>query len=566
MAYGTYTSGQISFAGLGNGTDFDTLIQGLVDVEQKRVTRLENWRLSWETKNEYFQDLNSKLLELKTTLEGLDSPNEFMTKAVASSDSSLLTATANSEAQQSSHTIEIGQLATNDVLVSKSGASALNASVIHSNTAFTISYAGETITINDIAAGTTLEGFVNIINNHADTRGKVVASTIYDGSAYHLQLTGADQGADNQLEILNGGALTFGYDSDSYVETQNAQNAQIRVNGFPASNAGWIERPSNVMDDVITGLTLNLNDAKPGTKTTLTVTTDTDAIMDNVTAFVNAVNVIRAQIQSITAVDEEGEGSVLTGNYGIDIVSQNLKNITAEMGVGFVPWNEETLNGDKYSSLAQLGLFTDAEEASTTYGLLTIDYEMLADALDDDPNAVAALFSAEPKGYSQSPDFTALSIVEGTTEPGIYDVEIVSDGSQITSATINGEPAKISGWEITGTAGAATGMAIRLDNTGAGTHTGEISVKIGKTGEMIGELEALTKPFNEFTYEGGPLAVLQNNYKDIMDSIDSKIEFEQARIDKMEANLRLKFSRLDALLGQYDLKQGQLSAALQQLE
>lgn len=564
MAESSYTSGLINFAGLGNGTDFSSLIDGLIQVEQKRVTRLENWKLTWETKNEYFQDLNTKMLELKTALEGLDSPNEFMTKAVASSNTSLLSATANSEAQQASHYIEIGQLATNDVLITTSGASALDASITSSDTSFTFSYGGQSYTIDNIAAGTTLEGFVNIINNHADSRGKIVASTIFDGSVYHLQLTGADQGADNQIIISNAGSLVFG--AGDFTETQNAQNAQVRVNGFPASNAGWIERSSNVMTDVITGLTLNLKDASPGSQISLTVTTDTQAIADNVTAFVDAMNVVRAQIQAITQVDEEGEASILTGNYGIDIISQKLKNITAEMGVGFSVWDENTLTGDKYAALSQLGIMTDAEEASTTYGLLTIDYDMLYEALEKDPEAVTSLFSSQAEGISQSADFTALGVVEGTTAPGIYDVEIVSDGTQITSATINGEAAKVSGWQITAISGDAVGLAIRLDNTGAGTYTGEVAVKIGKTGEIIDELSDLTKPFNELTYEGGPLAVLRHNYKDIMDSIDSKIDFENERIKKMETNLRLKFSRLDALLGQYDLKQGQLSAALDQLE
>lgn len=559
----SYTSGQINFTGLGNGTDFNTLIDGLIDVEKNRVRRLENWRLSWETKNEQFQELNTQMLTLKTALEGFNTVNEFMTKAVSSNDTSLVTATATADAQEASHTVEIGRLATNDVLISTSGANALDASITSADTSFTFSYGGESITLDNISAGTTLEGFVNLINNHSDSRGKIQASTIFDGSVYHLQLTGADQGSDNQIIISNAGSIVFG--PGDFTETQNAQNAQVRINGFPASNAGWIERDSNIMDDVITGITLNLKDAEPGTQVSLTVTTDEQSMQDNVTTIIDAMNVVRAQIIALTKVDEEGNGSILTGNYGIDMVSQNLKNITASIGLGFSPWDEDTLSGDKYAALSQIGILTDAEEGSPTYGLLKIDYEVLSEALNDDPNAVAALFSSEPTGVSQSPDFTALSIIDGKTTPGLYDVEIVSDGSQITSATINGEPAKISGWEITVTSGDAEGLAIRLDNTGAGSHSGQVAVKIGKTGEMIDELKELTKPFNEFTYEGGPLAVLQNNYNDIMDSIDTKIEYENRRISRMEKTLRLKFARLDALLGQYDLKQGQLSAALAQL-
>ncbi|WP_272700264.1 flagellar filament capping protein FliD [Desulfovibrio sp. Fe33] len=564
MADSTYTSGSINFTGLGNGTDFNSLIDGLVDVERTRITRLENWKATWETKNEQFQELNTQLLSLKTTLEGMDTLNEFMTKGATSSNTNLLTAAADADALESTHTVVVNQLATNDILITNSGADSLSSVIASSDTSFTFSYGGQSVTIDDISAGTTLEGFVNLINNHPDSRGLIQASTIFDGSAYHLQLSGKGLGADNQLVISNAGSLAFG--AGSFTETQNAQNSQIRVDGFPTSNAGWIERGSNTIDDIITGITLNLKEADPSSVISLTVTTDTDSIAENVATFVESVNVIRAQIIALTKVDDEGEGSILTGNYGIDIVSQNLKNITANIGLGFTPWDDDTLSGDKYSSLSQLGILTDAEQGSATYGLLTIDYQKLEEALQSDPTAVAELFSLEPTGVSRTTDFTFTSLIDGTTMPGDYDIEVVSDGSQIISATINGEEASVSGWEITGLTGAAKGMALRLNNTAAGTYSGEVAVKAGKATEMIDELTALTKPYNKFTYEGGPLAVLQNNYNDIMDSIDDKIAYEETRIEKLERNLRLKYARLDSLLGQYELQQGQLEAALAQLE
>jgi flagellar hook-associated protein 2 len=580
MADSTYTSGSINFTGLGNGTDFNTLIEGLVDVERSRVTRLENWKATWELKNEQFQELNTQLLSLKTTLEGLDSLNEFMTKGVASSNTNLLMATADADALESTHTVVINQLATNDILITNSGAGSLDSVITSSATSFSFSYGGESITINDIPAGTTLEGFVDLINNHPDSRGIIQASTIFDGTSYHLQLSGKGLGADNQLVISNAGTLMFG--AGSFIETQNAQNSQIRVDGFPASNSGWIERDSNSVDDIISGITLDLKEASPGSVVSLTVTTDTDGIADNVTKFVESVNAIRAQIIALTKVDDtkggtstggnsltdttETKGSILTGNYGIDIISQNLKNITANIGVGFTPWDPDTLSGDKYSALSQLGIFTDAQQGSATYGLLTIDYDKLDEALQDDPTGVAELFSLAPTGVSRTTDFTFNSLIEGTTKPGEYDIEVVSDGTQILSATINGEEAAVSGWEITGLSGDALGMAIRLNNTGAGTYNGKVAVKTGKATEMINELTELTKPYNKYTFEGGPLAVLQNNYNDIMDSIDDKIAYEETRIEKLERNLRLKYSRLDTLLGQYQLRQGQLEAALAQLE
>lgn len=558
-----YTSGAINFTGLGNGTDFNQLIDGLVDVEMNRVRRLQRWRASWETKNEQFKSLNTQMLTLKTSLENFNTINEFMAKTVTTNDSTRLTATANSSAQEASHTIEIGQLATTDVHITASGVSDLSSSITNTTTAFTFSYAGTSYTISNISAGTTLEGFVNIINNHADSRSRIRASTIFDGSVYHLQLNGLDQGGDNQLVISSAGDIIF--NASDFNETQNAVNSQIRVDGFPSAAGGWIERSTNSINDVITGITLNLQDAAVGTEVKLNVNTDESKIKDNIVKFVEQVNIVRAQIQSITEVDEEGEGSILTGNYGVDMVAQNLKNITADMGLGFMNWDQDTLSGDKFTALSQLGITTDAEEGSVTYGLLKIDEEELDAALKEDPQAVAELFAADHLGESQSPDFTFESLIDDTTKAGKYEVEIVSDGSQITSATINGEPAKISGWNIIGLTGDATGMSIRLDNTLAGNHSGTVTVKQGKAGEMIDELTALTKPYNEYTYEGGPLAVLQDNYNDIMDSIDDKIDYETTRIDKMERNMKLKFARLDALLGQYQLRQGQLEGQLAQL-
>lgn len=214
---------------------------------------------------------------------------------------------------------------------------------------------------------------------------------------------------------------------------------------------------------------------------------------------------------------------------------------------------------------------TDAEEGSKTYGLLKINYDTekgipgLNDALEKNPQAVAELFAAKNETASLSSDFTFNSIIEGTTKAGLYDVEIVSDGTSITSATINGEPAKVSGWDITGISGDALGMGLHLNNPAAGTYSGQVSIKTGKVGEMIEELKGLTKPYNQYTYEGGPMAVLQENYADIMESIDNKIDYENTRISKIEANLKLKFARLDSLLGQYTLKQGQLTSSINQL-
>jgi flagellar hook-associated protein 2 len=65
-------------------------------------------------------------------------------------------------------------------------------------------------------------------------------------------------------------------------------------------------------------------------------------------------------------------------------------------------------------------------------------------------------------------------------------------------------------------------------------------MKQGKTGEMVDALGDLTNSTS------GPLAILEENYNDIIDGIDDKIAAEEERIALKESRLREKYARLEA--------------------
>ncbi|MEF2144938.1 MAG: flagellar filament capping protein FliD [Desulfovibrionaceae bacterium] len=578
-----YTSGQVNFAGLGNGTDFNKLIDGLVKVEQTRVTRLENWKQEWQDKVDAFKELNTKMLALKSSLDGMDTLNEFLVKSVASTSTEELTATADSSAQEATHSVIINQLAQNAVLTNQNGYLATNEVIASgAGTVFEYSYQGTAHSLS-IPAGTTLDGLVNLINNDPD-KGNVKASLISDGSEVFLQLRGMDLGSSSTLTI-NAATTVPGFSSADWDVTQANQNAQVRIDGWPVGD--WISVPSNTIKNVVEGLTLNLKGAAPGETITLTVDTDQEAVKENVRTFVKQVNEVRSYILSLTKYDKvKEEGSLLTGNYGVDIISQKLKNAAAERGVGFFFYDltGAAPSGDKYSSLSQLGILTDADDSSPTNGLLVLDEEKLTEALKDDTDAVAKLFAVKNEGavYNTN-DFVYKSFIEGITKPGAYNVKYTVDGSgNITSAFINGHAASIDNTthQIMGLSNKVlvgdrlveqnneAGIVLEVLNLAAGTYPAsgtndddypKILLKQGKTGEMSDLLKDLT---NENT---GPLHILEDNYEDIMDMIDKKIEYEENRITKMERTMRLKFARLDALLGDYSGKTAQLNAQIAQL-
>lgn len=557
----SFTSGSINVSGLGNGTDFNSLIDGLIEAESATKTSMETWKASWQAKVEGFQYLNTKLLALKTTLGGMDTVNEFLTKAVSSTSESAVTATADSDALVGTHSIVVGQLAQTDILTTSSGVSSLTSSVVTASTNLTFSYAGQSYTLSNIGAGTSLTGLVNTINNSAVCTGKIRATTIYDGSVYHLQIYGMDQGAGNQVVISNTGSLVFGV--SSFQNTQEAQSSRIKVDGYPVGAANWISRDSNTVDDVVPGVTLTLKQANSNASIQIGITTDTDSVKANIQTFIDEVNTIRTAIKALTLVSNSSgtaTGSLLTGNYGVQIISSQLKDIIADLGLGFTSYNSTTGDGDYYSALSQLGITTDADESSDTNGLLILDEEALDEALANDPDGVAKLFAADYVGESESQDFSYLGRINGKTQPGTYTVQVVTSAAGISSATINGVAAGVDGWKITGLTGAAAGLVVQLENhTPNSTFTGTVDLKLGKAGEMVESLKRLTSSTD------GPLAILEDNYGDIMTSIDDKIERETQRLAKLKSRLQEQYARLDALLNTLTNTQTQLTSSIASL-
>ena len=79
-------------------TDFGTMIDSLVAVEQTRVTTYQTWQQTWADKVTAFQALNTQLLSLRTSLQSMDTISEFLQKSASSSDSDVVSATASGTA------------------------------------------------------------------------------------------------------------------------------------------------------------------------------------------------------------------------------------------------------------------------------------------------------------------------------------------------------------------------------------------------------------------------------------------------------------------------------------
>lgn len=549
---GSSLAGQINFQGLGSGTDFGALIDKLVQVEQTRVKTYQTWKQSWLDKNTAFKDLNTKMLTLRTTLQGMDTVGEFLEKTATSSNTTALTATAGGDAQTGSVTYSIKQLAQNKTMVTAAGYANLtsNINTLGAAATFTYTYKGVTVS-NAIPATASLTDLVNIINANGANNG-VRASTIFDGSKYYLQMWGMDTGAAASLVVSGASTLPNFMNSDFQV-TQANQDALFKINGWPLSNA-YMSRPTNTVTDAVAGLTLNFKSSGAGT---LNVATDVDAVVQNVKTFISQVNAVRQEITDLTKYDSTTkQASLLTGNYGLEIIGTIMNNITAAPGVGFDPTR------DKYISLASLGLSTDATEGSLTAGQILLDETTLRNALASNADAAAKIFAAQYVGDTDSGDVTYSSYINNITKAGAYSVNYTVVGGKITSAFINGHAASFNSNStfITGASGQdESGLVVRVNNLTDGTYNHTVNLRLGKTGELVNELGDLTNA------DTGPLNILQQNYQSIADDIQTKIDNENRRIQDMATHLKDQYSKLDALLGQYGQIQSQLASQITQL-
>jgi flagellar hook-associated protein 2 len=550
---GMSTSGGIYFTGIGSGTDFSSMISKLVQVEQGRVTTYQTWKQSWADKNTALKAMNTTLLSLRTTLQGMDTMNEFLKKSATSSNTDVLTATATGVADTGTCTFSVKQLAKNKVMVTASGYSSLTQSINtgQGSAKFVYTYKGVTVS-NSIPASATLTDLVNILNAQSSNTG-VRASTLYDGAKYYLQFRGLDTGSASDLVVSSASTLP-GFTSSDFDTTQQCQDALLKLNGWPSASNAYISRATNTVSDLVDGVTMYLKSSGAGT---ITTSTDVDSVVTNVKSFVAQINTVISQLQSLTKYDSTNkQGSILTGNYSLQMISDTINNITGAVGKGF------NTKRDLYSSLSPLGLSTDADEGSDTFGQILFDEDTFRAIMASNATGVGKIFAAQYLGDADSTGCTYTSFVDGITKAGVYPVSYTVSGGKLTSAVINGHGAIFSSNSntITGNYGYNEGgMVLTVNDLTDGSYTNTIYVREGKFTEMVDELGALTNSTN------GPLTIIEQNYDDIQTNIQKKIDNENVRIAQMAQNLKDQYSRLDTLLGQYSQIQTSLSSQITQL-
>jgi flagellar hook-associated protein 2 len=391
----------------------------------------------------------------------------------------------------------------------------------------------------------------------------VTASILEYGSAYHLVLAGDDTGDDYDITIDDVQTTLVGYDTADFTESQNAADAQIRVDGFPASD--WITRSSNTITDVLPGVRLTLKSTS-AQAVNVSLTRSTSQLRVHLENLVAIFNSLVDTVGQYTDYDTDTSSrGLLQGDAGLNDIVSRLRLVLMQAVPGFQEGQ------DTYTLPANIGIegVYDIEEQE---GHLSLDTDVFADALAEDYEAVLSLIGAQGEGSSDDAgNYIQFISATDSTTAGIYEVQVFfNDQGDILSAGIRekGETGwnsdvNIDGSVISGKAGyPEQGLEITAiwDGVTLGDpQTAEISVRHGFADGLHDILDDVLDAVT------GVIATRKERFADQIEAIDRNIELQQSRLETKQELLTSRYARLEATLARIDAQQAAIFGLLQSL-
>ena len=371
----------LSAAGIGSGLDVDSIVSQLMVFERRPLTALQDQLADIDTKISALGELKSALSTFQTAMKDLSTPAALKVFTSTSGNDDVFTASATSTAAASSFQVEVVRLAERHKFAS---AEMLDTDTIggNNNDALEIQVgpdSANTLTV-DLGTASTLGEIRDAINTSASNPG--VSATIVFGNNGNqkLVLTARDSGADNALTLSYMGevkAEDFGFQEINNIGGDTSLlDAEISVDGYS------VTRANNTIDDVITGVTLNLHSADPGVPYTLDIARDTASVAESVQSFADAYNEI---MKSIETLRDEG----MATDSALFSIERGLRGVINTPASG--------LNSG-YAYLAEIGVTFSRE------GTLTVNTADVESALAGNFNAVSELFSTDAQGFANRLD------------------------------------------------------------------------------------------------------------------------------------------------------------------
>lgn len=389
------------------------VIDGLKDADESVQIKPLTLKIDKNTKKQAdITALTTLVSTLKTSYADVANETAMLKRTVSAAGSGSVTANVEAGVAEQTVRLSVSQLAQVDSYQSK-GFKSRSATLegITGEQSLTLSVGDKSVDIK-VGASTTLEDIINQINDGAGDAIKASIVNTGGENGYKMILQSKESGEKNQIKfsvkgdqaalqgaqdvleklgfktnqtpITDDKGNTTGYNltidtnntSAGGKQLQKAQDAKFNFNGID------ITRSSNSVDDLIIGVTFNLNNVDEKNSTTgalkesvITIGKDTDAVVKSLKSMVTAYNDLISNISTATSYDREnGVAGTLNGMSEITGIKRKLQNLF------------ESSNSDGMS-LQNFGF------SFTEKGVLSVDESKLKDTISKDYEGFKSFFT-----------------------------------------------------------------------------------------------------------------------------------------------------------------------------
>ena len=358
---------------LGAGAGFDTkkIVEALVNAEKAPAEARLNTKIAEsEAQISGLGQAVSVLNVVRDAAQRLNDAKDFKTYAVTNSQTSAFTATTTSQARAGSNNITVSQIAQEQRSLSNAFASEtakFNAgSVTLSLIVGSSSQTASSISVADAS----LSGTVKAINAANLGVTAEIVDTGESANRYRIQLIG-ETGAEKTF------SLTSSDNSLNFSSVQSAADAKLNVNGID------FIRSKNVVDDVLTGVSLSLNSVTTGAAS-LSINQDNSEAKANIIDFVAIYNEAQRQLKDL---GNSSTGGELAGDSIFRSLTRSLRS---------------TVLGTSSSATSSISNLSDMGISVSRTGELTVDDTKLDKAISSNYSDIVTMFTADTDSQATS--------------------------------------------------------------------------------------------------------------------------------------------------------------------
>ena len=559
------------------------VIDGLKDADESVQIKPLTLKIDKNTKKQAdITALTTLVSTLKTSYADVANETAMLKRTVSAAGSGSVTASVEAGVAEQTVRLSVSQIAQVDSYQSK-GFNSRSATLegISSDQSLTLSVGDKSVDIK-VGASTTLENIINQINDGA---GDVLKASIVNTggeNGYKMILQSKESGEKNQIKFSVKGSdqaaadgakdvlkalgfnatekevkddtgkttgfdFSFNFTGSEAKQLQKAQDAKFNFNGID------ITRSSNSVDDLIIGVTFNLNNVDEKNSTTgalkesvITIGKDTDAVVKSLKSMVTAYNDLISNITTATSYDRDNDvAGTLNGMSEITGIKRKLQNLF------------ESSNSDG-KSLQSFGF------SFTEKGVLSVDESKLKDTISKDYEGFKSFFTNSTE-YKNAGVFGSVQI---NTNLNDISGKLKINGKEIEIKLNNGNDAVKNANELVRLINDAEipNVTARLADNGVlqlvGTGGKDIEISKGVDDNLLQKLglEAGTTPGSSTDKKGffdklsdivtgligteGTLTNLTSSLKDKSKIIQSQKDKVQATLDKKYAMMQKQFSTI----------------------